>query len=471
MAGSFMQTAVKQVVDVTSFLKDAANGNGIKYSAESGKQHRILVIPCTREVEVEGVKTVQTTINAIEGKVHDWRDSSGRYASTICLEGVVRQAEDGTILNDGSCPFCKRVADAWDIYNYRYQQEEETCQLQGDYRKKHLENCKTNFADERKAKAAAPYIYLLIAQFKVTDDGQPIITEGTQLPAYDIKVMKLSAKRLEKMQKQCTNSGIDIVGSELLIDYAVNDDIRQVVGQSTITPVVIDSAKFTARYPAVLEQIEKDAAKFDWDGIMGAFPEWKGMTSMEANNTITEMFHKWDEYQQEKLINPMAKYMEYAYQLQTQNPNLTPQVPSLNGVITPNIPQSNPAVPPITGMGNISAPPIPGMSQAGQSVPSVPPIPGMSQAGQSVPSVPPIPGMTQANNTAQASNATQPEVPGMTSKPAHDNSSNPQIPGMPSQNTGQNIPGMPSQPTEQSSNNGVAFTANQLLGGGPSFVV
>lgn len=416
MPTSFMQTAIKQVVDVTAFLKEAAGGNGIKYKAESGKQHRIYIPTVTVEVEVDGVKTQQQQMIAMSGKVHDWTEPGGRYASTICLEGVVRKADDGTVLNDGSCPFCKRVADAWDIYNYRYQQEEETCQLTGENRTKHLENCRANFASERKAKEAAPYLYILVAKFKTTDDGQPILTEGTQLPAYDLKIMKLSASRVEKIQKQCKNSGVSMVGTELLFDYSVSDDIRQVVGQSTVTPVVLEQAKFTVMHPAVLEQINKDVAKFTWEGLDQAFSEWKGMTTLEANNVVESLFHKWDEYQQQKLINPMAKYMEYAYQLPTSNPPINPQVPTLNGVATPNIP-----VPNVTQQNNI---------------PVVPNIPGMSQqASETV-------NNTQAN--AQAAN----------------------IPGM----NNQNIPGMSGGNNTQQTG-GAAMTANQLLGGGPTFVM
>lgn len=441
MAGSFMQTAAKQVMDVSSFLKDAASGNGIKYKPEGGKQHRLYITFAMAEQEVDGVMQQVKSLIAMSGKVHEWSDSAGKYNATVCLDGVVRNAQDGTPLNKGGCPICKRIQDGWDIYNYRYQQEEEQCNLTGELRKKHLENSKTNFLSERKAKEATPYIYMLVAQFKTNEDGTPIMTEGTQLPAYDLKVMKLSASRVEKIQKQLKNSGVDFIGSELIFDYPAEDDKRLVVQKSTVSPVVMESARFTCMYPAVLEQINKDVQKFDWAGMESAFPEWKGMTDAEAQETMDSMFHKWDEYQQEKLINPLAKYMEYAYQLQTSNPALgaTPQIPTLGNVATPNVP-------------------LPGaMGQAQQmTVPQIP----TGNAPQTV---------AQPEQPAGA-------IPGMPVQTPVGS-----IPGMPTQQTvsepaqqttagatGGSIPGMggiPGMPKADGTADGVAMTANQLLGG------
>lgn len=446
MAGSFLQTAMKQVVDVSKFLKEAADGNGIKYAAESGKQHKVYIPYTEVEVEVDGQKVKKNAMIAIEGRVHEWTDSAGKYNSTVCLEGVVRQAEDGTILNDGSCPFCKRESDAWDIYNYRYQQEEENCQLQGELRNKHLDNCKTNFSNERKAKKAKPYMYILVAQFSTHEDGSAILTEGTQLPAYALKIMKLSSNRVEKIQKQCKNSGVDMVGSELVFDYPANDDIKQVVLNSTVSPVVLENMKLTTQYPAVLEQINNDAAKFEWEGIEKAFPEWKGMTTLEANNIIDGLFHKWDEYQQAKLINPMAKYMEYAYTLQANNPELNPQVPTLNGAATPVIP----SIPGAVSNGQPVIPSIPGMTHTQTANGSV------GEAVQQTTSQPNIPGMSTAQPVVQQT-ASQPNIPGMTVS---------NIPGM---STAQPVVQQSAQPAESS---GTATAANQILGGGtPTFQI
>ena len=450
MAGSFMQSARKQIVDVSQFLKEAADGAGVKYRPESGKQHRIYVPWQETEMEVDGVKTQGRGLIAISGSTHEWNDSAGKYHTTVCLDGIVRKADDGTVINTGSCPFCKRVSDAWDIYNYRMEQEEANCTLQGEYRKKHLEGCKQNFSKELKARKAKPYLYMLVAQFKSTDAGEPVIDTATQRPAYELKIMKVSASKVEgKIAKQCKNSGVEVTGSEILFDYPVNDDPMQVSLNVTVSPVVLDNMKWITKYPGLEEQILSDAAKFNWDELEQAFPEWKGMTSIEAEETVEQMFQKWDEYKETLKINPAAKYLEYTSEIAGTNVPLAPQVPNINGVAMPQIPVQQPSM-----AGAVS-------QQA--SIPGIPNVPQQQapQAPVQQTETQNIPGMPQ-QPTAQQPTATQ-DIPGMphqTAQPA---------------TATQNIPGMPQQTAQPETNqSGVATAANGILGGGvqtPTFKI
>lgn len=444
MAGSFMQSARKQIVDVSQFLKEAADGAGVKYRPESGKQHRIYVPWQETEMEVDGVKKQGRGLIAISGSTHEWNDSAGKYHATVCLDGIVRKAEDGTVINTGSCPFCKRVSDAWDIYNYRMEQEEANCTLQGDYRKKHLEGCKQNFSKELKARKAKPYLYMLVAQFKSTDAGEPVIDTATQLPAYELKIMKVSATKVEgKIAKQCKNSGVDVPGSEILFDYPVNDDPMQVSLNVTVSPVVLDNLKWITKYPGLENQILSDATKFNWDELEQAFPEWKGMTSMEAEDTVEQMFQKWDEYKETLKINPTAKYLEYTSEITGTNVPLAPQVPNINGVAMPQIP--------------VQQPNVAGVVSQQASIPGIPNVPQQPAASQQV-----------AQQAAVQQPVTQP-------------TETQNIPGMPQQTAAQqttatqDIPGMPRQTAQpEASQSGVATAANGILGGGvqtPTFKI
>jgi hypothetical protein len=365
---SFIKNASKQVSDVKSFLREAAGGTSIKYSAEKGARH-ILYIPFTTTQEVDdatGAEVQKKSICAISGAVHEWTTADGKFKATVCLKDVVRKADDGvTILNDGSCPFCDRISDAWNIYNYRKEQEEINCKLSGDQRKQHLEKTNSTFRDERKAKEVRNYMYILVAKFKLNDQGKESIgSDG--LPEYELKVMKLSSSRVEKIQQQITNSGASLEGSELIFEYPNVDDRRLLVSQSTTTPVFPQNM-ITARYPDVLNKINADVAKFEWDGIEKSFPEWAGMTSQQAKTIVDNMFEEWDKYSQEKLVNPNAKYLEYVAQTPTAMPNLNgaeaPMAGALpGGVAMPNVPNI-PSVPGVA-VPNVPGVAIPGVAQA-----------------------------------------------------------------------------------------------------------
>lgn len=356
---NFLKATSKQVSDVRNFLRNAAGGNSIKYSAQKGAKD-IIYIPYTTETIIDDATGAETSVKklcAIEGSVHEWTGQDGKFKATVCAKGSVIKADDGvTILNDGSCPFCNRISDAWDIYRYRKELEESTCKLTGEQRKTHLEKTFSTFSDERKAKDARAYMYILVVKYRLNESGVSVIgADG--LPEYDLKVMKLSASRIEKIQQQVANSGSELPGSELIFEYPNTDDRRLLVSQSTTAPVFPNNM-LTVKYPALLNKINQDIAKFDWEGLEKSFPEWAGMTSAEAKTTVDNMFEQWDKYQAELKTNPTAKYLEYVVETPTATPSINPE-----------------------GIGGVGAIPV---------VPSIPTVPG-ADASIPVPTIPVVP--------------------------------------------------------------------------------
>lgn len=360
MASSFLSSASKKVTDVRGFLRDAAGGNSIKYVAEKGCKHLIYIpFVTSTEVDENGTEKVVKQLVAISGNVHEWQSPDGKYKATVCMKDIIRKADDGeTLLNDGTCPFCDRVSDGWDIYRYRKELEEANCKLGGEDRKKHLEKSNATFADERKAKDARSYMYILIVKYRQGADGK-FVTGSDGLPEYDLKVMKLSNSRVEKIQQQIANSGAELPGSELMFEYPNTDDRRLQVSQSTTAPVFPNNM-LTVQFPALVGKIKEDVSKFDWEGIEKSFPEWNGMTSAEAKKITDNMFEQWDKYKTDLQINPGARYMEYI----TSTPVTTPQ---LGGTATPSA-----AVPGVPGVGLPGAP-------AGAGAPTIPDIPDTNQ--------------------------------------------------------------------------------------------
>lgn len=352
MSSSFLTTASKKVTDVRGFLREAAGGNSIKYVPEKGMKH-LLYIPFNqaKELDEDGREKTVNELIAIYGSVHEWQSPDGKYKATVCIKDVIRKADNGEdILNDGSCPFCDRVSDGWDIYRYRKELEEANCKLTGDDRKKHLDTTCRTFAEERKAKDARTYMYILVVKYR-QDANQGIVMGSDNLPEYDLKVMKLSASRVEKIQQQIANAGSELPGSELMFEYPNTDDRRLQVSQSTTAPVFPNNM-LTVKYPGLIEKIKTDVAKFSWEGIEKSFPEWNGMTSSEAKKVTDSLFEEWDKYKADMALNPGAQYMEYI----TSTPVTTPQ---LGGNIAPTaaIP-SVPTVPGVPGVG-VDAPAMP----------------------------------------------------------------------------------------------------------------
>ena len=340
---SFMAAAQKKVTDIRAYLRDQQTGNSIRYRAEKGNTH-LVYIPF-EEVEVtdeNGNVTKVSQLKCIAGNVHEWSTPDGKYHSTICLKDAIRKDETtGEILNDGTCPFCDRIRDAWDIYNMRKAREEETCQLPaGPQRDEHLKSAARTFGDERKAKEATSYVYLLVVQFVTDKDRKPVMENG--IPTYNLRVMKLSTKRLEKIVTQVSNAGEDLPGSELLFSYPDTDDLRLAVGQSTIT-LVFPNKRLTALYPALMEKIDADVKKFSFEGLdKQGFTEWAGMTTAAAQKVTDAQFEQWDKYQKELKVNPNAQYLEYITVSPSANPSLSgapaaPTAPTAPTIAVPGL--------------------------------------------------------------------------------------------------------------------------------------
>lgn len=357
---SFLKTASKQVADVRNFLRESADGQSIKYSAEKGAKH-IIYIPFTSEQVVDqktGAQAVIKKICAIQGEVHEWLTQDGKFKSTICLNGVIRHQDENDpnspLINDGSCPFCDRVSDAFDIYNYRKEAELATCQLTGDQRKNYLDKTLHAFMDERKSKQARLYMYILVVKYRLDDKGNPVIgTDG--LPEYELKVMKLSASRVEKIQQQIANSGSELPDSEIIFEYPNVEDRRLLVSQSTTAPVFPNN-RLVTKYPALQDKINNDIAKFEWDGIEKSFPEWVGMSTADAKAVTDSMFKQWDDYKKELTVNPTAKYLEYVMETPTAKPSLGGEGITSATAGIPVIP-SIPTVPPVPTVPTVATVP------------------------------------------------------------------------------------------------------------------
>lgn len=326
---SLFGAAGRKVADVRTFLKDAANTSGIKYRAEAGRKHYIY-IPATTVVQVdsEGNEQAVKSVIAYQSPVHEWVDMNNRYRSCVCLKGVVVQNDDGTIINDGSCPFCDNVGKAWEIFNYRTKLEEaRSSGLTGDKYEEHMKEEKRRFINQLKAREAKDYMYMLIVLYRTDPKNNEPIIGSNGLPEFDLKVMKLSASRIEKINKTVENAGAELAGGELIIEYPDLDDSRTVVSQSTTAPL-FEKRQLSVAYPGLIDAINKEVEAFDWSSIDKSFSEWQGMTTAEANNQVKELFEEWDKYNEELKTNPNAVYLEYVGAEQGSNPSLTTTQPA-----------------------------------------------------------------------------------------------------------------------------------------------
>lgn len=309
----FLGVAAKKATDVRGFLREAAGNNSIKYKAEAGKKH-ILYFPYSEvdALDEDGKPVLDANGNPIKtkqlisifGEIHDRIGNDGRYAAQVCLKD-----------RDGSCPFCDRVADSWDIYKYRIELEERTCGKKGDELAKHIASIKGSFADDRKVKATKPYIYILTAQFRTNDRGDCTIDKDG-LPEYDLKVLKWSSSRAERINQQLENSKDTLAGCELILEYPNEEDLRLVVSQSTSSPIFPNN-RLTTMHPKLAEKINSEAEKFEWDGVEKAYPEWESIEADAAQKLVASAFEEWDAYKVRReswLKNPVGPepmYLEY----------------------------------------------------------------------------------------------------------------------------------------------------------------
>lgn len=303
---SFFNAAQKPIVSVTDFIKSNTS-NGVKYSAVANEMHK-LYFPYQ---EINGVKT----IIAVAANVHDIHVSPEKYESCVCLSGVVRKDENtGVILNDGTCPFCERLGDAYSIKSYREELALVGVQKTGKELEDYKNSLSRQYASEMKISKAKPKAYVLVAKFTMDANGNPTLNNG--VPVYELKVMALSTNRLNDFSELFKAAGMDMAGHDLSIKYPNTKDARLLVTQAITMPCFGPTSIVTS-YPAVIEKIQAEVKEFNWAVLETSFPEWKGMTNEQATVKCATMFNAWDIYVEEKKHNPNAKYLEYSNQTQT----------------------------------------------------------------------------------------------------------------------------------------------------------
>lgn len=406
---SFLTAASRQVTDVKEFLRSAAGSNSLKYRSEAGARHQIY-IPY-QEVDIvddAGNHVIQKRIIALQAKVHEWTGSDNKPKTCICLKDVVRKDDSGNELNNGECPFCNRVSDAWDIYRYRKQLEDAQCTLTGDAREKHLKKIGESLRDERKVKEARDYMYMLIVLFKTQKDGTPILGSD-HLPEYELKVMRMSAYAAESVNTQFDTAGAEMANGEFIVSYPNIEDPMLRASKKTNSPVLTER-RITTLYPGVVERINKDIEKFQWDGLEKAFPEWAGMTTAAAEESMNNSFKNWDNYIEERKVNPAAQYLEYLGSSSTSNPEISSRAttPQATGFGIP-MPGVDPfagatAMNPMTGAAGI---PMPGVV-AQNATPQAPQMPN----GQVAPTAPQMPNGQAPQMPGGQAAPTAPQMPG-----------------------------------------------------------
>lgn len=304
---SFIQNATPAST-MEDFVKNASNQNGIKYTAEKKTKHVIYVPYKETSVMTDAGPVTTKAMIGYTAKVHEWFGTDGKYRSTVCLDGIIQQDDKGNLINDGTCPICERISDSWEVYKHRIAlaSANSPTGVPSDADKRTI-------LDERKAKEAVPYIYMLVAQFKTSQNGDPIINDVTKLPDFDLKVMKLSASRSQKIEKAVTNTSGELLGAEVVFDYPDIDDRRQLVTQCVTSGVYQQSPKsIIGRFPKVVDEINRAVAAFSWEGIEKSFSEWKGMTTHEAQIVMDNQFKKFDDWKKLLAVDPNAQYLEYS---------------------------------------------------------------------------------------------------------------------------------------------------------------
>ena len=335
---SFLKMS-SRVGSIKKFIESNAN-EGIRYRAEVGAKHMIY-FPYKNILDENGVPEKDEEGNeireleAISAAVHSWNTPDGKFHSTICTKGNIVTDDAGNVLFDGSCPFCERLADAWDIYNYRKDLAIKTCGKTGKELDDYLK--KLGLANENKVKKAENFMYVLVAQIGIDEKTNPVVGQDG-VPSYKLKVMKLSESQLSKIQTAADDSGegSDIAGRECLISYPANDstDNNKAIMQSSKDRTVTfrgSHMAITGKYPELLERINDDVAKWSWEGLEKSFKEFEETSAESRKNTVDAMFEDWDAYKKEvDSGNSNAKYLEY-------NSVQVGNAPQINGVQMPSL--------------------------------------------------------------------------------------------------------------------------------------
>ena len=304
-------------MSLTSFLKEAsAQGSGIKYVAEKGKLHRLYIPRFQFNYNDENGNPVSEIGPIAESHfIHEWKMGDKFYSAECTKETL------------GTCPFCDRVNDAWDIYNDRYAKAEAELKAQGldegqiqwqmrgeqDKEKRKSPNAYkglyATFIDELKMKDVKAYYYLLVAQYELDAAGNAVCEKG--LPKYQLKVWRLPEGRVQMLYDTFASAGGRIEGNEITIQYKNLEDRASLVGQSTVASVFPDYT-WIGKYPGLQQKIEEEAAAFDMESIAKSFEELTKRELTVCKNLADAGFAKWDAYKAEKAVNPNATYLEYS---------------------------------------------------------------------------------------------------------------------------------------------------------------
>lgn len=334
MAYSFLHAAGRPVADVQTYLEENSS-SPLKFSPKSGEITRIMFpFSSVYELDANGQQVLTgKSLYAYNLKVHDLKSSATQYEMAPCLklDSPIIDQTTGAVINSGICPFCARQEDAEKIVDFRMGMEEKKLMAQG-LTGKTLDDAKekalSNFNSERKISYAKKKLYILVAKFILNSKMEPEIDTETGLPVYTLQVMRLSNSQLDDMQKafnstammcKATGMTVEMAGGELIITYGTSTNQRNVVGEATFSATP-PSSQLTASFPALMDAIQKDAAEFNWESIVNAYPEFKGMADSIAQTKADKLLKVWDRYQSELATNPNAVYAEYGISQATMPP-------------------------------------------------------------------------------------------------------------------------------------------------------
>lgn len=301
----------RSILNADEFIR-ISNSGGIKYTPSSGETHVLYF--ATIPIQTPD-KTVVEGLNGIAAKVHDINliaNSGSNYKAQVCLRGVIEYAEDGRAINDGTCPFCNGVAPSWDAFNYLVEQETKRCGLTGNDLEDHLKKYKQSISDERRINTAKDVLYVVVAKLYVTPDGMNFVIGADGLPEFDLKVMKLTENRLEKFKIAAQNVRVPFEGCEIRIQYGKQKNVRDLVGQSSISASMQQLMAVTV-YPQLKDKIREAVQNFDWNGIENEFNEFMSMSTADADSMVKGLLDPWNRFLEEQKVNPNAIYLDAKY--------------------------------------------------------------------------------------------------------------------------------------------------------------